>query len=155
MKGKDLNSRFRTRNGRATIATSIVPARSLSRSKGVISSTIVTRACGYLREKEPSTDGRKYGPMVGITPTQSGPPTDVFRSTTSLRAASTSRRTARARGRNALPSSVKRTVRPRRSKSRTPNSFSSFRICCERDGCETCDCCAARLKLPVSAMAQK
>src|SRR6058998_1693662 len=48
-----------------------------------------------------------------------------------------------------------RTVRPRRSKSRAPNSSSSFPICCESDGCETCDCCAARLKLPVSAMAQK
>ena len=56
---------------------------------------------------------------------------------------------------NASPNRVNCTVRLSRSNSRVPNSSSSFRTCCEREGCATCSCCAARVKLPILATAQK
>jgi hypothetical protein len=58
----------------------------------VISSTTVTRAWGCLRENADRSGGRKYGAMVGMTPTHILPPTDAFRSRTSPLAASISRR---------------------------------------------------------------
>jgi hypothetical protein len=128
--GSGLANGLKLRRFCAIIATSMVPAPSLSSSSGVISSATVTRACGYFRENLARIGGRKCGAIVGITPTEIDPLIDVSRSTTSLRAASRSRR-------NARPSSVSGTVRPRRLKSRAPNSSSSFRICCESEGSET------------------
>jgi len=58
-------------------------------------------------------------------------------------------------GQKDVAKTVSRTVRPSRSNRRTPSSSSSFMICCDSEGCATCSCSAARVKLPVSATAQK
>src|SRR5215470_5132019 len=99
--------------------------------------------------------GRKYGAMVGITPTVTGPDAEDCLSVTSSLAARSSLRMVRARGRKSCPRSVSLTARPSRSKRRTPSSSSSLMICCESEGWATCSRAAARVKLPVSATAQK
>jgi len=78
-------------------------------------------------------------PIVGITPTHTVPAIDALRSTTSLRAASRSTRTARGRAEEKrVPSSVRRNGAAEADRrAAPPSSSSSLRICCESDGCET------------------
>src|SRR6267378_517583 len=59
--------------------------------------------------------------MVVMAPITTGPASDCRRSVSSSLALESSWRTERARGRNALPRSVRRTERPRRSNRRPPS----------------------------------
>src|SRR6266852_4870476 len=73
-------------------ARSNSPARRRSINRTVTSSTTVSAASGYLREKEAMRVGIKYGAMVGITPTLIGPDTDDCLCATSSFAARSSLR---------------------------------------------------------------
>jgi hypothetical protein len=81
---------------------------------------------------------------VGIDPTTTLPRSTPAISSISCLASSTCRKMDSARGRNVWPNEIKSTLRPNRSNSPVPSSFSSFRTCCESDGCARCSCSAER-----------
>src|SRR5215471_18283903 len=99
--------------------------------------------------------GRKYGAMVGMTPTVTGPDAEDCLSVTSSLAARSSLRIVRARGRKSCPKSVSLTARPSRSKRRTPSSSSSLMICCESEGWATCSRSAAREQVAQPSLSQQ
>ena len=92
---------------------------------------------------------------MGRLPSTSRPVCRPIRSSTALRAASTWRRIASAWGSSASPASVSRTGVRLRSKSGTPSSASSRRICWLSDGWATMFSSAARVKLRCRATETK
>jgi hypothetical protein len=81
-------------------------------------------------------EGRRYGPIVGMTPSRSRCGRPVLAARVKASSRSIDCRISTARARKSSPKGVSRTLRAARSTSGAPTVSSSSRICMDSAGCE-------------------